>query len=477
MTRDLFLGLDVGTQGTKGVLLDGTRGLVVGRASSAYGLIEGLGEGAAEQHPDTWCAAITEVVRALEIDARRLAGIGVSGQQHGCVPIDADGRVLRAARLWCDTSTTREADELSKALGRAIPVGFTASKVLAFARKDPESWNACAHVLLPHDYVNLRLTGRVYTEAGDASGTGYFDPVTRDYDPRAMAVLDSRLAERVPPLIAANATAGALTQDAATWLGLDAVGVPVSAGGGDNMLSAIGSGATRSGVAVVSLGTSGTVFARSDAAVVDPSGAIAAFCDSTGGWLPLLCVMNATGVAQEVADAFEVDHATLTREAASLPAGNDGLLMIPYLMGERTPDRPNATGSLHGIRPGGLARGALYRAALEGVALNLAWGVDRMRQLGLPIEHVRLVGGGAQNDLWASILASSLNVTIERPSEPESAALGAALQAQWSTRPEDAIDDLARSAIQIDGRRIDPVDQDVAVYAERLSAFRSLGSG
>lgn len=478
MTRDLFLGLDVGTQGTKGVLLDASKGQIVGRASSAYGLIEGLPEGAAEQHPDTWLTAIAEVVRALDVDASRLAGIGISGQQHGCVPIDADGQALRAARLWCDTATTREAEELSAALGRPIPVGFTASKVLAFAREDPAGWDACAHVLLPHDYINFKLTGRITTEAGDASGTGYFDPKARDYDAKAMAAIDSHLADRVPPLIAANASAGSLTADAATWLGLDApaVGVPVSAGGGDNMMSAIGSGATRSGVAVISLGTSGTVFARADAAVIDPDGAIAAFCDSTGAWLPLLCVMNATGVAEEVALAFATDHATLTREAAALPAGTDGLTFVPYLMGERTPDRPSATGSLHGIRPGGLARGALYRAALEGVALNLAWGVARMRDLGLGIDHVRLVGGGSKNDLWASILASAMNVTIERPVEPESAALGAAIQTQWMTRPEDSIDDLAHAVVQLGGDPIQPNGADTAIYAERLIAFRALAS-
>lgn len=479
MTRDLFLGLDVGTQGTKGVLLDATLGQIVGRASSAYGLIEGLPEGAAEQHPDTWSAAIANVVRALDVDAQRLAGIGVSGQQHGCVPLDADGRVLRAARLWCDTSTTREAEELSATLGRTIPVGFTASKVLAFAREDPEGWDACAHVLLPHDYVNYKLTDRITSEAGDASGTGYFDPVTRQYDTPAMAAIDPRLAERVPVLLAANESAGALTLVAATWLGLGAaaVGVPVSAGGGDNMLSAIGSGATRSGTAVVSLGTSGTVFTRSDVPVIDPSGAIAAFCDSTGAWLPLLCVMNATSVAEEVARAFGTDHATLTREAAALPAGNDGLLMVPYLMGERTPDRPNATGSLHGLRPGGLARGALYRAALEGVALNLAWGVHRMRELDLRIDKVRLVGGGSKNDLWASILASALHVTVERPVESESAALGAALQSQWVTHPSASIDDLAQVAVKIEGVPIEPNAADAAVYAERLGTFRKLAEG
>lgn len=292
-----FLGLDVGTQGTKALLVDLDAGRVVARASRSYGLIEGLAPGAAEQHPDTWWEALRDAVR--ELGARRVAGIGVSGQQHGFVPLDAGGQVIRPAKLWCDTETAPEARELSGSYGRPVPTGFTASKILWLKRHEPERFARLAAVLLPHDYVNYRLTGRLFTEAGDASGTGFFDPRKRCFVPAEAAAIDPGLPAKLPPLIQPGEPGGELTPEAAAELGLEP-GVPVAAGGGDNMMSAIGSGAVRPGVCVLSLGTSGTVFAYSDEPVVDPEGLIAPFCDSTGGWLPLLCVMNATGVTAEV---------------------------------------------------------------------------------------------------------------------------------------------------------------------------------
>ena len=434
MRGALFLGLDVGTQGTKGVLVDADAGAIVGRAGRSYGRIEGLPEGAAEQHPQTWIEAVAEVARELlaGVEPARLGGLGVSGQQHGLVLLDGEDRVVRPAKLWCDTATAAEADELSQQLGRRVPTGFTAPKVLWLARREPESWARTARALLPHDYVNLRLTGRFVTEAGDASGTGYFDVRERRYDAAALELL--QLEGRVPPVLEAGEPAGELTDEGAGLLGLARGGTLVAAGGGDNMLSAIGSGATRPGVAVCSLGTSGTLFAHAAAPVVDPDGRIAAFCDSTGGWLPLLCVMNATGVADEICALTGASHAELTREAACVPAGSGGLLLVPYLVGERVPDLPQASGLLAGIRPGSLRRGSLYRAALEGVALNLAWGAARMRALGLELDSVRLVGGGAQNPLWREVLADALEAPVEVLAEAESAALGAALQALWTAR-------------------------------------------
>lgn len=435
--RELYLGLDVGTQGTKGLVLE-TRQGVVARAGARYGLIAGLPSGAAEQHPATWIEAIGSVARELWETVRprpgELAGIGVSGQQHGLVVLDAADEVVRPAKLWCDTATAAEASKLSLALGRAVPAGFTAPKVLWMQRHEPPRWAAVRRVLLPHEYVNLRLCGRAAAEAGDASGTGWFDPCTRNYDPAALELLGPGFAEFLPPLLDAGEVAGTLDERGARLLALppEFVGVPLAGGGGDNMLSAIGAGATREGIAVLSLGTSATLFARSPAPVVDPSGAIAPFCDSTGAWLPLLCVMNATGVLEEIAAAFELDLAELTRRAQAVAPGSEGLLLVPYLVGERVPDLPLARGALLGLHPGNLRPGTLFRAALEGVAANLAWGASRLRALGIPIERVRVVGGGAGNALWRTILAAALEAPLERCAEPESAALGAALQARWT---------------------------------------------
>ena len=476
MARRFDLGLDVGTQGTKALLLEVERGRVVARASSAYGLIEGLPAGAAEQHPDTWARAIAACVRQVFAAAGaapgELAGIGVSGQQHGCVVLDERGAVLRPAKLWCDTSTAAEARELSQRWGRAVPTGFTASKLLWLARHEPDVFARVRRVLLPHEWVNFRLTGRATAEPGDASGSGWFDVHARRYDLRALASIEPRLTECLPELIASDALAGELTEDGARWLGLDsaAAGAAVSAGGGDNMLSAIGSGAVQPGPAVLSLGTSATVFAYSSQACVDPHGLIAPFCDSTGGWLPLLCVMNATGVLEEVRAAFGASFDELTDAAAAAPPGCAGVSFVPFLVGERVPDLPNASGALLGLRPGGLRAGNVFRAALEGVAFNLANGVERLRDMGVRIDALRAVGGGARNELWRRILASVLEAPLEVLAEPESAALGAALQANWARRraagQAPQLAHLVEPWIAREGTRVEPELEWVRRYRE-----------
>lgn len=480
-SASLFVGLDVGTQGTKGLVLDLAAGAVVARASAAYGLIEGLPPGAAEQHPQTWIDAVRTVLGRLltEVDRARLGGIAVSGQQHGFVPLDDRERVIRPAKLWCDTSTEAEARELSERFERHVPVGYTASKILWLARREPEHFARLRTVLLPHDYVNLRLTGRRTMEAGDASGTGFFDPRARAFAWHEAEVIHPELPAMLPELVEAGEPAGRVDARAAADFGLPE-GLVVASGGGDNMLSAIGAGATRPGVVVMSLGTSGTVCTHATEPVVDPEGLIAPFCDSTGGWLPLLCVMNLTGVTEEVRAAFGVESgealARLTEEAARVPAGCDGVTFLPYLQGERVPDLPGATGTLLGLRPGSLRPATLFRAALEGTSLNLAWGVDRMRALGVAVDAVRLVGGGARNPLWRQILADSIGTPIVALAEPESAALGAALQAAWTTcrsRGDSvAIDDLAVRVVALPAESVEPRAPEVERYRELGEVFR-----
>ncbi|GDY02856.1 xylulose kinase [Planctomycetota bacterium] len=433
--RSLFLGFDVGTQSTKAVLIDAASHTVVARSSVLHGLIEGLPAGHAEQHPDVWQAAVVTTARAVLAgkDPALIGGIGVSGQQHGCVVLDQQDRVVRPAKLWCDTSTAIEAQELSQALGRAVPTGFTASKLTWLKRHEPANWTRVRSVLLPHDYINFCLTGVKAMECGDASGTGLFDVQARSFDARAIAAIDPRLAAMLPPLVAAGAVTGTLCAAFAQLLGLP-FGIPVATGGGDNMMAAIGSGATKAGVVVISLGTSGTVFTRTEQPVVDPNGLIAPFCSSDGGWLPLLCVMNLTGVTEQVKALTGLGHQELTAKAQGTNVGCDGLLWLPYLQGERVPDLPTATGTLLGMRAGLLQPGHLYRAALEGTSLNLAWGVDRMRALGVQIGEVRLVGGAANNVLWRQILADLLAVPVVKLLEVEAAALGAAIQALWTVR-------------------------------------------
>ncbi len=479
----LALGLDVGTQGTKGLLLDVETGCVVARAQAAYDLLPGLPDGAAEQHPSTWIEAVTAVVRALlstdGVRAEALGSIGVSGQQHGCVVLDAQDNVVRAAKLWCDTSTAREADELAQRYGHPVPTGFTASKLLWIARHEPENFARIESVLLPHDYVNFRLTGTKTTEAGDASGTGFFDPLERRFVVAEIDAIAPGLAAKLPPLIAPGAPAGRTGTEFTRALGLPD-GLPVSSGGGDNMMSAIGAGATRPGTVVLSLGTSGTIFAYAERPILDPEGLIAPFCDSTGGWLPLLCVMNVTGVFEVVRAAFAGDaaatHEEWTKRAARVPRGADGLRFLPYLAGERVPDLPAARGALLGLRTDNFHPAAVYRAALEGTSLNLAWGCARLRALGIEADELRVVGGAARNGLLTSILAACFDTPLVRLEEQESAALGAAIQGLWTARrlAQDNVtaDELARSIVRVAPDTIEPDRDDVTFYREQLERFR-----
>ncbi len=480
MSGALFLGLDVGTQSTKGLVVDADSGRVVARAAEEYGLIEGLPPGAAEQHPAMWWDAVHAVVAALVdndgVDAARIEGIGISGQQHGFVALDSRGTAIRPAKLWCDTTTADEARELSEQYGRNVPTGFTASKILWLKKHEPDAFARLSTVLLPHDYINFRLTGEKCMEAGDASGTGFFDPEQRAFVDAEVAQIDAALPGKLPPLIAPDQPAGQLSAAAAEALGLRP-GILVAPGGGDNMMSAIGSGAVQPGSCVLSLGTSGTVFTYADRAVIDPDGLIAPFCDSTGGWLPLLCVMNVTGVTREVQEAFQSSIDELTTAAAAVEVGAGGVLFLPYLQGERVPDLPTATGTLLGLRPGSLQPGVLFRAALEGTSLNIAWGVDRMRALGIAVDEVRVVGGGSHNPLWRSILADALDARVHTLAEAESAALGGAIQAAWVAQRAAgnavAIADVAAPFVATVGEPVVPDPERAAMYRELGERFRT----
>ncbi len=474
----LFLGLDVGTQGTKGLVVDEC-GAVLARASRSYGLLSGLPAGALEQEPACWLRAIREICRELwsKLDPARVAAISVSGQQHGCVLVDERGAALRPAKLWCDTSTVGEAERLSQRLGRDVPVGFTASKILYTIEREEALWKRTRWVLLPHDFVNLRLVGQACMEAGDASGTGLFDVERRAFDARAVAALGHGLADRLPPLIGAGEPAGRLSATGAELTGLVA-GTLVGSGSGDNMCSAIGAGALSLGVAVLSLGTSGTLFARAEEPLRGALRGIAPFCDATGAWLPLLCVMNCTGVLEELAICFERDLEDLSAAAAREPAGCEGLTFVPFLCGERVPALPLATGTLAGIRAGQLRPGLLFRAALEGIALNLAYGLGQLRAAGVVVREARLVGGGARNEVWRQILADVLDLPLVVLDEEETAALGAALLALWTLQRAEQPGLCAAAAVASRAARpagrLEPAPEAVRMYAQSAERFQSL---
>jgi xylulokinase len=441
-----FIGVDSGTQGTKAILIDGSTGKIKATASTAYGLISGLPAAAKEQHPKTWTAAlektVREVVAAAKAKSSEIKGIGVSGQQHGFVALDERGQVIRPAKLWCDTSTVDESETIIQRLGgldsvinltgNGIPTGFTAPKILWLKQREPKNYARLHTVLLPHDYLNFHLTGRARMEAGDASGTGLFNTRTRNWEPRSVEALDPGLAEKLPPIDGSSAVpAGTLLPVIAQKLGLEA-GTIVSAGGGDNMMGAIGTGNTKIGVLTASLGTSGTLYAYSSRPVIDPRGEVAAFCDSTGGWLPLICTMNVTVATELVKKAFNWDNEQLTREAAKIVPGSDGLLLLPYFEGERVPNLPQARGVYFGLNSANFTRAHLARAAMEGVALGLNYGLNRLKDLGIRPKQIRVTGGGSKNPLWRQILADAFDAEVVGLATPEGAALGAALQAKWA---------------------------------------------
>jgi len=466
-TNNYFIGVDSGTQSTKTILLDAESGAVVAGASRHYDLIEGLPAGHKEQQPAEWIAAVRQTIQTVldhaGIDRAQVRGIGVSGQQHGFVALDENDQVVRAAKLWCDTSTSPECEEIIEklgglektiaAVGNGVPAGFTASKILWMKRHEPQNFARLRTVLLPHDYINFWLTGRKTMECGDASGTALLDVRNRAWSRAAMDAIDPGVAAMLPELIASDDIAGCLRDELAAEFGLSR-DVIVSSGGGDNMMGAIGTGNVAPGVVTVSLGTSGTIYACAEKPVIDPQGEVAAFCDSTGKWLPLVCTMNVTVATEMVRERFNLSHDELSDAAASVPAGNDGLMLIPFFEGERTPNAPDATGVYFGLRDKTFSIAHFARAAMEGTTLGLNYGLNRLRELGIRPAEIRATGGGAKSAVWRQILADVFDAEVVCVANEEGAAVGAAVQAMWAYRKQQgnpaSIEDLCARYIRLD---------------------------
>lgn len=470
-TSPLYIGIDCGTQGTKALVYEEGSREVLGRGSVSYNM-ESSRPGQAEQDPALWIEACkASILEALEEAGDdwgaltgRLKGIAVSGQQHGMVALDAQHTVIRPAKLWCDVESSGEAAELSKLWGVTIVPAITASKLLWMQRHEPQHWQRLAHVLLPHDYINHWLTGRLCMEASDASGTGFMDITARAWDPARMAALGGeRMAACLPELIGANEVVGTLRPELAKELRLPE-GVRVAPGGGDNAMAALGAGAVEEGTWVLSLGTSGTLFGPSSKPVLDPTGTINPFCDATGNWLPLLCTLNCTGVTEEIRHAFGLSHEEITALAAKEACGCSGVSFLPYLAGERTPNWPQATGTVLGLRPGLFRPGLLFRAAMEGATFGLLGGMRRMQDFGLAATKLRVVGGGSKNMLWRRVVADAFQLPLSFPAEPEAAALGAALQAAAVCSGTPLADYVARNPPPLEPRGLQPAHETAEAY-------------
>src|SRR6056297_3586956 len=346
-----YLGIDSGTQSTKSIVLDLDSGEIVAQSSRAYGLIDGLPAGHLEQHPSDWIDAvrgtIADCLSQLGERKSQLRGIGVSGQQHGLVVLDADDEVVRPAKLWCDTSTTDQCDQfvaefggteglIAKA-GNAMLPGYTIPKLLWLKQNEPDHFSATKSVLLPHDYLNFFLTGVKRMEFGDASGMGILNIRDKAWETDLIDFVDPSVREMLPELGSSNLVHGTLKPELAAEWGVSEE-IIVSAGGGDNMMWAIGTGNIADGIITASFGTSGTLYGCAANPVIDPKGEIAAFCDSTDHWLPLACTMNVTVVTEQVRNWFGWDLEELERQVNSVDPGADGVSFLPYLNGERTPN-------------------------------------------------------------------------------------------------------------------------------------------
>jgi xylulokinase len=460
-----FLGIDVSTTATKALLID-ARGQVVAVAAADY-RFETPRPLWSEQDPALWWQGTIESVRQVlarsAIDPAAVAGIGLTGQMHGLVLLDAASQVLRPAILWNDQRTGVECDQIRARVGRERFIkltgndaltGFTAPKVLWVRQHEPEVFARARHLLLPKDYVRYRLTGAFAMDKADGAGTVLMDLRRRSWSKEVLEALEIP-AEWLPPLYEGPEITGQITTEAAQATRLRP-GTPVVAGGGDQAAQAVGVGAVRAGIVALTLGTSGVVFAATDEAIVEPDGRLHAFCHSVPGKWHLMGVMlSAAGSLRWYRDTLApgVSYDDLLAPAADVPAGCEGLLFLPYLTGERTP------------HPDPLARAAfvgltvrhqpahLTRAVLEGVAFGLRDSFELMKVTGLStIDQVRVSGGGAKSALWRQILADVLGAELATVNTTEGAAYGAALLAGVGAGQWESVPAACDAAIAITGR-------------------------
>ncbi len=426
----LVAGVDSSTQSTKVVLCRAEDGTVVGQASAPH-------PPGTECDPEDWWRALTKAGRDL-LD--RADAIGVAAQQHGMIVLDEDGQVIRPALLWNDLRSAPQAVELIGELGGpaewarrtgSVPsASFTVTKLRWLAEHEPEAAARTAHVLLPHDWLTWRLAGAPpggqATDHGDASGTGYFGPASGDWLPDlATAALGHS-----PALPRLAAPAEVVGHHKGT-------GAPLSAGTGDNMGAALGLGLLP-GEVVVSIGTSGTAYAVTAKPAADETGAVAGFADATGRFLPLVATVNAARVLSVTAGLLGIDVASFDQLALTAPPGAEGLTLLPYLDGERTPNRPEAAGVLRGLTSANMSPANLARAAVEAVLCSLADAIDHVTALGVSAERVLLIGGAAQSPAVRAIAPAVFGVPVVVPEPGEYVALGAARQAAWVLTQPDA---------------------------------------
>ncbi|MDR1506797.1 MAG: xylulokinase [Treponema sp.] len=500
-------GIDLGTQSCKVILYDYEAKKIIAQAQASVDMIA-KNDGTREQDARWFESALKACFDGLGADQKAtIAALGVSGQQHGFVPLDSLGAPLYNVKLWCDTSTAAECAELTKAAGgedaiiadAGLPMrpGYTASKVLWFKKHQGTAFKQLRHILLPHDYVNFLLTGEYSAEYGDASGTALFDVRKRTWSEKICALIDPSIIDCLPKLVAPNAPAGSVSAKAARTFGIPE-GAVVAAGGGDNMMGAVGTGTVRDGFLTMSLGTSGTLYGYSTSPVVDPSGDLAAFCSSSGGWLPLLCTMNCTVASEEFRLLFGLDVGAFDALAGKAPVGAEGIVLLPFFNGERTPNLPNGRASVNGITAANFKKENIARSALESAIFGMRIGLEGFNKLGFKAREIRLIGGGAKSPLWQKIAANVMKLPVRAPSGGEAAAMGGAIQALWCLAcsgkgavagtaavastvagTSAAVEDLVDEHVVLEGAIVEPDAPAAAAYDEAYDTYsrylRALG--
>ncbi len=486
-----LMGIDVGTGGTRVVLLD-EAGRVLSAATAEHAPITSLQIGWAEQSPLDWwaaaCRAIPECLAKGKTEARDIAGIGLTGQMHGMVLLDADSEVLRPALIWCDQRTEEQCKAITEKIGarRLIELtanpaltGFTLPKIWWVQQHEPEIWKRVRSVLLPKDYLRFRLTGVHATDVADASGTLLLDVAKRKWSAEMLQV--SGMAETLlPKLFESQEITGTVSEEGGRATGLRA-GIPVAAGAGDQAAGAVGMGIVRPGAVSATIGTSGVVFAATSNPVMEPHGRIHTFCHAIPGRWHVMGVTQGAGLSlrwfrdqfgagtDDGRDAYE----RLAEDAAATPPGADGLLWAPYLMGERTPHLdPNARGALVGITAQH-TRGHVIRAILEGVAFSLRDTLTIFADLGVPAELIRLGGGGARSELWRQIQADVYGQDVQLIAADEGAAYGAALLAGVGTGAWASVDAACDAAVRV-AKTVRPVARNAALMTRRYAEYRKL---
>ena len=494
----MYLGIDIGTQSMKALLYDAERRRVAGVHSASLDMLSD-NAGKREQLAEWWLDALGEALQQFSAaDRGKVQSIAVSGQQHGFVPLGPNGDVLAPVKLWCDTTTTQECADITasfggvercfRELGNAILPGYTAPKIRWLKTHNRAAYDKLDTVLLPHDYLNFHLTGERVMEYGDASGTGLLDVRNREWRSDILAAVDEDrdLSGTLPQLAEPHSVIGKLQPEVAARYGLPS-GIPVATGGGDNMMTAIGTGNVAPGRMTVSLGTSGTLFAYSDTPVIDESGCIAAFCSSTGGWLPLLCTMNCTSATKLTRQLLQLSREDAEAAIAATPPGSNGVITLPFFSGERSPNLPDGKACILGLDTTNYTQSNLLHSAMESAIFGLRTGLDAFRAQGCEVKQLRLTGGGAGSAGWRQMVADIFALPVTVQVTDEGAALGAALQALWTHDGKDsgaglheyidshlALDD--SRACDVDNERSEAYAQFYADYLRHVEAVSPLYS-